>query len=251
MTGYQGLIAETVVIRGHEGTRIPAYTARPLGPGPHPGVVVIHHRHGFDWASQETARRFASEGYATIMPNLHHRYAPGAGAGAAAEAVQAAGGVTDDECLGDVAGALEEVRSQAYCSGMVGVIGYCSGGRQAYLAAAKLPFDATVVCYGGRIVPPEEDINERTPVAPIALTADIAGPVLNLSGAEDRRPSPEETAQVEAELKRLGKVHRVVVYPDAGHAFFGVDRDLYRPEAARLGWAEVLAWFERYLGGAA
>ena len=247
MTEYEGLIAETVVIRGHEGTRVPAYTARPLGAGPHPGLVLIHHRHGFDWASRETVRRFASEGYATVMPNLHHRYAPGAEAAAAAEAVQAAGGVTDAECLGDVAGALEEVRSQAYSNGKMGVIGYCSGGRQAYLAAATLAFDATVVCYGGRIVPSEEDVNERTPVPPIRLTADITSPVLSLSGAEDRRPSPEETALVEAELEKLGKVHRVVIYPDAGHAFFGVDRDLYRPEAARLGWAEVLAWFKRYL----
>ena len=246
---YEGMLAETVGIEGHRGEAIPAYLARPLGPGPFPGVVVVHHKHGYDWASREVVRRFAAAGYVAVMPNLHHRAAPGAPAKEAAEAVEAEGGIPDEQCVGDLDGALRLVRRQAYSQGPVGVIGYCSGGRHAYLAAAQLGFDATVVCYGGRIVAAPEELTDKTPIAPVALTADISSPVLGLFGVNDPRPSPEETARVQAELERHGKVHRFVTYEDAGHAFFSVDRPHYRPEAARQGWGEVFAWFDRYLGG--
>ncbi len=247
MTRYNGLIAETVVINGYNGSAVPAYLARPLGPGPHPGVVMIHHRHGFDWASLEMVRRFASEGYACIMPNLHHRYGPESTPVEASEAVLAAGGITDDECMGDVGGALAYLGSQLFSTGKVGVVGFCSGGKQAYLAAARLRVSATVVCYGGRIVAAPEDITDPTPVPPIELTELIDSPVLWLSGADDRRPSPDEAAQVRAQLDKHGKINRFVIYDNAGHAFFGVDRDLYRPEAAKRGWAEIMEWFEKYL----
>jgi carboxymethylenebutenolidase len=247
MTRFSDLIAETVVITGYDGSAVPAYLARPLGPDPRPGVVMIHHRHGFDWASLEMVRRFASEGYACIMPNLHHRYGPDSTPMEAAEAVLAAGGITDAECIGDVEGAMAYLSGQPFSTGKVGVVGFCSGGKQAYLAAATLPFSATVACYGGRIVPGPEDVNERTPVPPIDLTEHIESPVLWLSGADDRRPSPDEAAQVKAALEKHGKINRFVIFENAGHAFFGVDRDLYRPEAAKRGWAEIMEWLEKYL----
>ena len=49
---YDGMLAETVNIAGHGGHQIPAYLARPLGPGPFPGVVVIHHMPGYDPGSR-------------------------------------------------------------------------------------------------------------------------------------------------------------------------------------------------------
>ena len=70
---YEGMLAETVVIQGHNGDQIDAYLARPLGPGPHPSVVLIHHMPGWDEASKEMARKLAYNGFATISPNLHFR----------------------------------------------------------------------------------------------------------------------------------------------------------------------------------
>ncbi len=75
---YDATLAETVTIRGDGGDEIEAYLARPMSQGPLGGVVVIHHRPGYDPPTKEIARRFAAEGYNALMPNLYHRDAPGA-----------------------------------------------------------------------------------------------------------------------------------------------------------------------------
>jgi dienelactone hydrolase len=70
---YEGMIAETIVIPGHNGDPIGAYVARPLGPGPFPAIVVIHHMPGWDEWYREVTRKFAHHGYIAISPNLYHR----------------------------------------------------------------------------------------------------------------------------------------------------------------------------------
>lgn len=244
---YEGQIAETVTIRGFGGDEIAAYFARPLGAGNVPGVVVIHHAPGWDEGSKEITRKFAHHGYAAICPNLHHREGPGTSAEAAAR-VRAAGGVPDDRCVGDVEGAIRYLRALPYASGKIGVIGYCSGGRETYLVACRLSgIDAAVSCYGGGVVMNPEDLTERMPVAPIDLTPNLGCPLLGLFGAEDMRPSPEHVAKTEAALKQAGKTYEFHTYENAGHAFFATDRINYRTEAALDGWQKVWAWFGRYL----
>jgi carboxymethylenebutenolidase len=244
---YEAMLAETVYIRGHQGDQIDAYFARPLGAGPYPGVVVIHHMPGWDEATKEIARKFAFHGYATISPNLHYREGKGTPEANSAS-VRAAGGMPDDRTLGDVEGAMGFLRSLPYCNGKVGVTGFCSGGRQAYLAACKIPsLNAAVDCYGGGVAASPDELTERQPVAPIDFTADLHCPLLGLFGKEDRRPSPEEVAKTEEELKRWGKTYEFHMYDNAGHAFFSVDRPNYRPEAAVDGWKKVFAWFSKYL----
>jgi carboxymethylenebutenolidase len=248
---YDAMMAETIGIRGHGDDRIEAYFARPLGPGAYPGVVVIHHMPGYDAASKEITRTFAVHGYVAICPNLHHREAPGASPDDAAAAARAAGGVPDDRCLGDVGGAVEHLRSLSYASGKVGVIGYCSGGRQAYLVACNLPVDAAVDCYGGRVVAAPEDLSPRHPVAPLAMTANLVCPLLGLFGAEDRNPTTAHVGRIEEELRRHGKTYEFHTYDGAGHAFFSVDRPSYRVDAANDGWQRIWTWFGRHLGTAA
>lgn len=244
---YEGMLAELMPFQGHSGDTIYGYAARPLGPGPYGGVVVIHHAPGWDEATKEITRKLAAHGYVAIDPNLHYREGP-QDPEAAATAVRSAGGVPDDRCVGDVEGAIRYLRSLPYCNGKVGVIGYCSGGRQVYLVACKIPsLNAAVDCYGGRVVAPPEQLSPRQPVAPIALTASLACPLLGLFGAEDTNPSPEHVALTEEELKRCGKTHEFHMYQGAGHGFFAVDRPSYRQEAAVDGWRRVFAWFERYL----
>ncbi|MQA85005.1 MAG: prolyl oligopeptidase family serine peptidase [Streptosporangiales bacterium] len=240
-------MAETINIRGHADDEISAYLARPLGPGPYPGVVVIHHMPGWDAATKEITRTFAVHGYTAICPNLHHREGPDASPDDAAAAARAAGGVPDDRCLGDVAGGAAYVRSLPYSNGKVGVIGYCSGGRQTYLVACNLPVDAAVDCYGGRVVASEEDLSPRQPVAPIDMTGNLGCPLLGLFGTDDQNPSPEHVARTEEELKKHGKTYEFHSYDDAGHAFFATDRQSYRVHAALDGWQKIWAWFDKYL----
>ena len=245
---YQGMLAETVHIQGHNGDDVQSYAARPLGPGPYPGVVVIHHMPGWDEGSKEIARKFAYNGYAAICPNLHYREAPGASSDDAAAAVRAAGGVPDERCIGDVAAAADYLRSLPYTNGKVGVIGYCSGGRQVYLVACNIPsLDAAVDCYGGRVVAAADQLTPSTPVAPIDMTADMACPLLGLFGVEDGNPDPAQVARMEEELKKHGKTYEFHSYEGTGHGFFAVDRASYRPEAATEAWQQVFAWYGKYL----
>ena len=124
---YEGMLAETITIQGHGGDWINAYYARPLGDGPFPSIVVIHHLPGWDEFYRETTRRFAHHGYAAISPNLYFREGHGAPDDVAAK-VRADGGVPDDQVMGDVEGALRYVQSLPYTTDRAGVIGTCSGG---------------------------------------------------------------------------------------------------------------------------
>ena len=244
---YEGMIAETVGFRGHNDDFIEGYLARPLGGGPYPGVVLIHHMPGWDEASKEMVRKQAYHGYIGLSPHLHHREGPGTPEEISAK-VRAAGLVPDERCIGDIDAAIGYLESLAVYSGKVGVVGFCSGGRQAYLAACNIErIDAVVDCYGGRVVEASENLTERQPVAPIDMTENLACPLLGLFGAEDKSPSLADVARIEQELKRFKKVYEFHTYENAGHGFFSVDRPSYRQLAAVDGWNKMLAWFEKYL----
>ena len=244
---YEGMLAETVRIRGHNGDEIDGYLARPLGAGPIPGVVLIHHMPGWDEGSKEMVRKFAYHGYACISPNLHYREGPGDLDDVVA-AVRGAGGVPDDRFVGDFEGAMTCLRSLPYHNGKIGAIGFCSGGRQAYIAACRATgLDAAVDCWGGRVIMKPDDLTERQPVAPIDMTEDMRCPLLGIFGVEDASPSPEEVAATEQVLKRFDKTYEFHMYEGAGHGFFSVDRPGYRVEQAVDGWRKVFAWFETHL----
>jgi carboxymethylenebutenolidase len=244
---YEALFAETVLLRGHRGDQIDAYLARPVGVASCPGVVVIHHMPGWDGPTKEIVRRFAHHGYAAISPNLHFREGKATPEENSAS-VRAAGGMPDDRTMGDVQGAIDHLRALPYLNGRVGVIGYCSGGRQSYLAACTLRgLDAAIDCYGGGVVAKPEELTPRQPVAPIEFTGELQCPLLGLFGVEDTRPSPEDTARTEQALQKFGKTYEFHTYPNAGHAFFAVDRPQYRQAAAIDGWHKVFAFYAKHL----
>jgi carboxymethylenebutenolidase len=242
------IIAESIRITGHGGDEIEAYSARPLDPGKQiGGVVVIHHLPGYDIYTKEIARRFAAEGYNAVLPNLYWREAPGASPDDAAATARANGGVPDERLVGDVGGAAGYLKSLPTSNGKVGVIGYCSGGRQSFLAAVSLPLDAAVDCYGAFVVgnPPQESPLKAGPL--VDKTPQLSCPLLGLFGAEDKYPSPEDVKELEEALKAAGKTHEFHVYDNAGHAFFAVNRPAYRPKAATDGWQKILAFYGNYL----
>ncbi len=244
---YEGMLAETVTMPGANGELINAYFARPTGPGPFPGMVIVHHMPGWDEWYREVTRKFAHQGYAAISPNLYFRAGHGTPEDVAAK-VRGAGGIPDDLAVGDIEGAMLYLRSLPNNNGKVGVFGTCSGGRHAYLSACRVQgFDALVDCWGGRVVMAEDDLNSNFPVAPIDYTKDLSCPILGLFGEEDSSPTPAQVAQHEEELKKHGKNYDFHIYPDAGHGFFYHHRPNYRQQQAVDGWEKTFAFLEKYL----
>ena len=241
--------AETITITGHNGDEIEAYRAMSLGGAARGGIVWIHHMPGYDRETKEFVRRLAVNGYHAVAPNLYSREAPGAAPDDAAAAVRAAGGVPDERLVGDVAGAVEHLRGLPGANGKFGVIGHCSGGRHAYLAACSLQLDAAVDCYGAFIVedPPEGMPKAMKPI--LDLAPNLSCPLLGIFGADDRFPAPPAVAKLDAELTGLHKPHEFHSYDGAGHSFFSVDRPAYRPEAAVEGWQRIDEFFATQLKG--
>lgn len=244
---YEGMIAETVTMPGHNGDLINAYLARPLGPGPFPGMVVIHHMPGWDEWYREATRKYAHQGYVALSPNLYFRAGHGTPEDMAAK-VRADGGVPDEQAVGDMAGALHYLQSLPYVSDKIGVWGTCSGGRHAYLAACRVPgFSAVVDCWGGRVVMEEKDLSPNFPVAPLDYTTDLNIPLLGIFGEDDHSPTPAQVAIHEKELKKHGKDFEFHMYPDAGHGFFYHNRPNYRQAQAVDGWKKIFAFLEKHL----
>ena len=241
------LQASTIRIRGHRDDDVEAYLAAPDGPGRRGGVVVIHHMPGYDRATKEIVRRFAELGYDAICPNLYWREAPGAAPDDAAATARAKGGVPDERLIGDVGGAAAYLRSRPTSNGKVGVIGYCSGGRQSVLAACNLDLDAAVDCYGAWVTgnpPPDRPIRNL-----VDQLANLRCPLLGLFGNEDKTPSPEHVDQLEKLLTEHGKNYEIHRYDQAGHGFFATDRPSYRVAAANDGWTGIADFYAKYLGG--
>ncbi len=247
---YEGLAGGEVGFTGHKGDKGNAYHARPAAAGKVPGVVVIHHAPGWDEWCAEVTRKFAQHGYSAIAPNLYFRDGPGAPDDVAAR-VRAEGGVPDDQVMGDVAGAMAWLRSQDNANGKVGVIGFCSGGRQTYLAACTLKgVDAAVNCWGGNVVIDDPSVlSDRRPVAPVEYTETLNCPLLGLFGNDDENPNRDHVNRLEAKLKELGKTYEFHRYDGAGHAFMSWYRVHYRVLPAVDAWKKVLDFYGRHLKG--
>ena len=242
-----GMVAGVSLMTGGGGDQIHTYIARPDGAGLYPGVVIVHHAPGWDEFHREFARRFAEHGYIAIVPNLYERFGHGTPDDVAA-AQRGAGGVTDPSVVADAEAALNWVKAQPTSNGKVGVIGMCSGGRHAVLAASRIPgFNAVADLWGGGVIASPEQATAARPVAPIELTADLNAPMLGLFGNDDMGPSPAQVDQHEAKLKELGKTYSFHRYDGAGHGFFYYHMPLYRQQAAMDGWNKVDDWFTQYL----
>ena len=245
---YEGMLSETVMIEGHGGSKINAYFARPLGPGPFPGVVLIHHRPGWDEWYKEATRRFAYHGYLAICPNLYFRFGHGTPEEVTAK-MREAGGIADDDVVADIAEAAAHLRSLPTSNGKVAGFGTCSGGRHVFLVACRTKaLDAAIDCWGGSVVMKKEDLIPIAPVAPLDYAGGLSCPILGLFGNDDRNPGPEQVDQIEAELKRLGKDYEFHRYPIAGHGFFYYHTPGYRQEQAVDGWNKIWSFLDRKLG---
>jgi len=241
------MLAETVTMPGHNGDLINAYYSRPLGEDPLPGVVLIPHMPGWDEFYREATRRFSQHGYMAICPDIYFRFGHGTPEEVSAK-VRSEGGVPDEMFLGDCEGAVTYLKSLPTSNKKVGVIGTCSGGRHAFLAACKANgIDAAVDCWGGRVVASKEDLTPAQPVAPLDYTEKLECPLLGIFGNDDRSPTPEHVNRLEEELKKYGKNYEFHRYDGAGHGFWYYHTEMYRPKQAMDSWNKVFEFFGKHL----
>ncbi|MCC7104215.1 MAG: dienelactone hydrolase family protein [Chloroflexi bacterium] len=242
-----GMVAGVVGMTGGGGDSIHAYVARPDGPGPYPGVVLLHHAPGWDEFYREFSRRFAEHGFIAACPDLYERYGHGTPDDVAAR-VRGDGGVADDSVVADAEAAMQWIKAQPGSNGRVGIVGTCSGGRHSLLVASRVAgFDAVADLWGGGVIARPEQLTPKRPVAVADLTPSLTAPLIGLFGNEDTSPSPEQVNQHEEILKQHGKTYMFHRYDGAGHGFFYYHAPSYRQQQAMDGWNKIIAFFNQYL----
>jgi carboxymethylenebutenolidase len=178
---------------------IKGYLATPEGPGPFPGLVIIHDAIGLSQDARNITDRFAAEGYLALSPDLYSR----GGFFRCVKRVFSELFARSGRAYDDIEAARSLVAARPDASGKVGVVGYCMGGGFALVAASR-EFDASAPYYGQL----PRDLSALDGACPVVASFGRRDPTLR--GA---------AAKLEAELESRGIPHDVKEYPDAGHSF--------------------------------
>lgn len=257
-----GPVAENTVIRtGTEGLEegrvtipvgdfaMPAYVARPSGAaGDLPVVVVLSEAFGLHAHIADIARRFAKEGYLAVAPDLMIRQGDPQ---AYPEIDDLVTGllqrIPDEQVMGDIDAAVAWAAAHGGDRDRIGVTGYCWGGRWTWLYAAHAEIAAAVAWYGILDGVASGAYPDRTlfPKHPIDVAKDVKGPVLGFHGGQDDAIPLDTVHRMQTELaaRPAGAPDaEIVVYPEAGHAFFADYRETYHRPSAQDAWPRALGW---------
>ena len=220
---------ETMTVTGPQGA-FEALVRRPVdaeqGDGPRPAVVVVQEIFGVNQAMVEVADGLAANGFYAVVPDLFSQFEPGIVLDDrkpedAKRAFELFPKYDVDRGVEDIKATIAAVRELPGVSGQVGVVGYCLGGLQAFLAATRTDADAVVSYYGVNL---DAFLDEA---------GRISHPLLVHIAGEDQFVPHDAQDKVIAALKdRPGvEVHR---YEGADHAFARHGGDHYDAAAARL-----------------
>jgi carboxymethylenebutenolidase len=195
-----------------------------------PGVIVLQEWWGIVPHIQDVTARFAAQGYVALAPDLYH----GKTTVDAEEASHLMNDLDWGRALEEIAGAIRYLRDSEGVD-RLGVAGFCMGGALTVLAATLPGVDAYAAFYG-------------FPPAAAADLNRISAPGLIFFGEQENFFSiPDAQAFAEAQ-RRAGRETEVVVYPDAGHAFFNNDRpEAFNASARNESWRRTLELFGRHL----
>ena len=221
------------------GSAMPVYVDAPAAPGPHPGVVVTHHRGALDDFTRKFVEDLASAGYIAAAPLFYHRRPDGE------ETTQSMAALNDRELIADIGATADYLQGRDdHRAGALGIVGHCMGGRSAFLGAStSSAFTACGIFYGGNIFKPWGEGNP----APITRVGGIGCPVIGFFGNEDENPSPEDVAKIDAAMTEHGIDHEFHAYDGAGHAFQNFLGPNYREEQSGDAQEKLLAFFKRTL----
>lgn len=225
------------------------YAAFPESKGSTPGILVFMEAYGITGHIRGACARLAEAGFAALAPDFFHgELIPYSASQAAMAKIPT---LKDDTLLKESVAGLDwlaahpRVRADA-----LGVIGFCMGGRLAYLFNCRHParLKAAVGFYGGAIAPEAEGADRFGRTPPIGETAKMQAPLFLGYGADDQGITAAEHARVASALSTAKKRYTLNVYPGAGHAFLCEERANYAPAAAALGWRDAVAFLKAELG---
>ena len=226
-----------ITIEGPDGS-FGAYLAIPAKT-PAPGLVVAQEIFGVNQVMRDVSDWLASEGYLACCPDIFWRIEPGIQLTDKTEAEWARAfelfGLFDvDKGIEDLKATLAHLRGRAECTGKVGSIGYCLGGKLAFLMATRSDADCNVSYYGVGL---DELLGEAD---------NITKPLMLHIASEDQFVPPEAQAAIKA---RLAGHPQVVIHVHEGrnHAFARPGGEHYHKEAADFANGCSLAHLKEYL----
>lgn len=222
-----------------DGGSFTGYLALPKA-GKGPGVVVIQEVFGVNQAMRAISDEIAALGYVALCPDLFWRQEPGVQITDKTDAewqkaFQLYGGFDVDKGVGDLVATLGHLRGRPECTGKVGSMGFCLGGKLAYLMATRSNSDCNVSYYGVGI---DTMLDEA---------AKITRPLMLHIAEKDKFVPPEAQAKVKAGL--AGNPHVTIhSYPDVDHAFARIGGQHYEKAEADLANGRTRDFFKQHLG---
>ena len=188
------------------------------------------HAPGLDDFVEKMTQRLANEGFMAIAPQLYHRQ----DLASHETGLERMSQLTDAEVISDINACVSHLQSRTDVAAGLGIMGFCMGGRIAFLmAAANAAFKAAVPFYGGNT---ESAWGEGPSV--LDRLGDVSCPLLAFFGGQDNNPSPT----------RLGKDHEFREYPKAGHGYMNFNNpERYNKEASEASWPLALSFLIKHL----
>ncbi len=232
MTGGSG--GEDRILASADGTKLRAYLSR--AGGGDAGVVIVPDVRGLHHFYEELAERFASAGVHAIAFDFLARTAGTEKRADDFDYMPHVRQTTPKAMFADIAAADAALRKETGAK-RIFVLGFCFGGRVAFLSSAERPDVAGVVGFYGRLsrrdgetwpVPPEEAGRKRAPV-------------LGLFGGTDPGIPASDIAAFEVAMESANVKHHIEVYPGAPHSFFDRSFNEHKAECDDA-WRHALAF---------
>jgi carboxymethylenebutenolidase len=214
---------------------LPGYYVTPVGTGKFPAVIVLMEAFGLNKWCKSICDRLAQSGFAAIAPDFYRgaTYAYTDVPGAIAKLKS----LNDGAIMGDVGKSIDFLagKSEINVNG-IGVIGFCMGGRYAFLTNATHPtrIKAAISFYGGGIDPaPGNPLGQKSLLDRVPL---MQSPIMLMYGSEDQLIAAEEHGRVATALSKAKQRYILNLFPNAGHGFMSDRRESFSPEAAAEAW---------------
>jgi carboxymethylenebutenolidase len=216
-----------------------AYVAAPRATSPVAGMLVIQEIFGVNQVMRDLCDSYAAQGYLAMCPDLFWRQEPGIQITDKSDAewqraFELFKGFDQDKGAQDLVASLAHLRKLPGCNGKAGSVGYCLGGKLAYLMATRSDSDCNVSYYGVGI---EGALGEA---------AKIRKPLLMHIAAEDQYVPKEAQAKIKQALGANEKV-TIHVYEGTDHAFARVGGAHWNAAAAKLANDRTAAFFKKHL----